>query len=147
HKSEVVGADVAGKRIGIDIEKFRPCSPGLFRKTAEEEEWALSDDDPLQLFFRYWTAKESVLKASGTGVKDLLKCRVIDLVDATHLAIEYQNEIWAIAHLFFNNHIASVTQHQFSVEWTVEGVLGKDKRRTDEHRTSNAQHRMLNGEE
>lgn len=129
HKSDVVGAVVSGKRIGIDIEKLRPCSPGLFRKTAREEEWALSDDDPVNLFFRYWTAKESVLKASGTGVKDLLKCRVVGLIDSAHLTIEYRNESWAIAHLFFNNHIASVTQHQFSVEWTVEGAVGKDEHR------------------
>jgi len=117
HKAGYVGGVVSPERIGIDIEKMRPCSPGLFRKTAHEEEWALSGDDPQRLFFRYWTAKESVLKASGTGVKDLLRCRIIALPDDTHLAVDYRDETWRIEHIFFDGHIASVTQGSLATQW------------------------------
>ena len=117
HKIAYVGGVVSRKRVGMDIERIRPCSPPLFRKTATEEEWVLSVGDPTQLFFRYWTAKESVLKASGTGVKDLLRCRVVTLLDDTHLTIDYRNENWFIEHIFFDGHIASVTQNEDRVDW------------------------------
>lgn len=118
HKMAYVGGVVSRKKVGMDIEKIRPCSPPLFRKTATEDEWALSDVDPTSLFFRYWTAKESVLKASGTGVKDLLKCRIVTVPDDTHLIIDYRNENWSIEHVFFGGHIASVTKNGDCVDWT-----------------------------
>jgi len=34
HKPEYVGGVIASEQIGIDIEKIRPCSKGLFKKTA-----------------------------------------------------------------------------------------------------------------
>ena len=119
HKPEYVGGVVAGSRIGIDIEKIRNCSAPLFRKTAHEEEWDLSDMDPDDLFSRYWTSKEAVLKASGTGVKDLLKCRVVEIVSRDRLLIEYRDEIWSLEHFLFNGHIASITIDAFQVEWTL----------------------------
>ena len=76
HKSDYVGGVVAGFRIGIDIERIRPIQKALYRKTANDDEWRLSGEDPVQLFFRYWTAKEAVLKAAAVGLKDLTKCRV-----------------------------------------------------------------------
>ena len=119
HKSGYVGGVVAGSRIGIDIEKIRDCSKSLFRKTAHDIEWDLSDMDPFELFFRYWTSKEAVLKASGTGVKDLLKCRIVEIVNDNHLIIDYRNEIWPIEHFFFNGYIASVNKDEFHIEWTL----------------------------
>ena len=64
HKSEYVAGVAAPYRIGLDIEKIKPCSQGLFNKTASDEEWQLWDTDPQILFFRYWTSKEAVLKAA-----------------------------------------------------------------------------------
>lgn len=118
HKIAYVGGVVSRTRIGMDIERIRPCSAPLFRKAATEQEWALSDGDPTSLFFRYWTAKESVLKASGTGVKDLLKCRVVTLIDDTHLIVDYRNEAWSVEHIFFDGHIASVTQGEYRIQWS-----------------------------
>ncbi len=118
HKPDVVGGVVSRSVVGIDVEKIRSFSPGLFRKTASDVEWALSGDDPRQLFFRYWTAKESVLKALGTGVKDLLKCRIVMLQDDSHLVVDYGGETWQIEHVFFHGHIASVTQNGRPVHWS-----------------------------
>lgn len=119
HKPGYVGGVIAPEPIGIDIEKIRSCSQSLFRKTALDCEWRLSDMDPRILFFRYWTAKESVLKASGTGIKGLSKCRVIQVIDEDHLRIHYQDREWIIEHFFFDGHIASVVQNQFAVQWTL----------------------------
>jgi 4'-phosphopantetheinyl transferase len=120
HKSKYVAAVIASTPIGIDIEKIRSCSKALFRKTARDSEWKLSDTDPFILFYRYWTSKESVLKASGTGIKDLSKCRIISIIDDNHLVIDYRNQEWLLEHFYFDRHIASIVKNNFHVEWTNE---------------------------
>jgi len=119
HKPEYVGAVVAPKKIGIDIEKFRTFSKGLLKKTADESEWRLTDEEPNSLFFRYWTSKEAILKASGTGVKDLLKCRIVKILSDTKLIATYMDREWKIDHLFFDNHIASVVENTFKISWSL----------------------------
>ena len=118
HKSEYVAAVIAPTPIGIDIEKIRSCSKALFRKTARDSEWKLSDTDPFILFYRFWTSKESVLKASGTGIRDLLTCRIISIIDDNHLVIDYRNRQWLLEHVYFDKHIASIVKNDFHVEWT-----------------------------
>ncbi len=121
HKSEYVGGVVSSTRIGIDVEKIRPCSESLFRKTACNREWGLADIDPFKLFFRYWTSKEAVLKAAGTGLKDLSKCSIVCLIDNNNLIINYQNKKWFVEHLFFDGHIASAVKNSFNIKWTLCG--------------------------
>ncbi|MEE8480474.1 MAG: 4'-phosphopantetheinyl transferase superfamily protein, partial [Desulfobacterales bacterium] len=84
HKSEYVGGVVAPAKIGIDIEKIKRCSKALFKRIADEKEWNLIRSrqiDSKKLFFRYWTSKEAVLKALGTGFKDLSRCKIAQVVD------------------------------------------------------------------
>lgn len=121
HKSGYVGAVVAPGAMGIDIEKIRPCARGLFEKCADKGEWALAGEEKksFKTFFRYWTAKESVLKAAGTGLKDLARCRVIRIIDADHLQIAYGRRDWLIEHRFFDGHIASIVKDDFQIQWTV----------------------------
>jgi 4'-phosphopantetheinyl transferase len=121
HKTEYVGGVLSPHPIGIDIEKIKPCSKGLFKKTAAEAEWSLLDQikDDFTIFYRYWTSKEAVLKASTTGIKDLLKCRIHDIVDDHHLQIDYRDKRWHIEHFFFDDHIASIVQNDFTIEWTM----------------------------
>jgi len=117
HKDEYVGGVVSTMRIGIDLEKIRSVSKSLINKIADNREWRLSDTNPTKLFFRYWTSKESVLKASGTGVRDLSKCRIEQVQDNNNLVINYLDRKWVIEHCFFNGHIASVVKNSFYVEW------------------------------
>lgn len=117
HKIQYVGAVVAPARIGIDIEQIRPCSKALFNKTADKTEWGLAENNSFTLFFRYWTSKECVLKAAGTGIKDLSKCRIVKIIDKNNLLIDYQDVQWRIEHSFFDGHVASVVKNDFKVEW------------------------------
>jgi len=119
HKIQYVGAVVAFARTGIDIEQIRPCSKALFKKTADKTEWNLADNNSSTLFFRYWTSKECVLKAAGTGIKDLSKCRIVEIIDDYNLAIDYQGKQWRIEHSFFDGHIASVVKNEFDIQWTI----------------------------
>lgn len=122
HKTNYVGGVVSPAAIGIDIEKIRSCSPALFLKTAGEQEWALAktEKNSQTTFFRFWTSKEAVLKAFGTGIKDLRKCRIYRIQDAAHLEIRYEGKNWLIEHFFFDRHIASIVKDHFRLDWSIE---------------------------
>ena len=122
HKTKYVCGVAAPVPIGIDIERVRDFSEGLFQKTAVESEWALADmeTESVRAFFRFWTAKEAVLKATGIGIKDLLKCRVHRIVDDHQLLIKYDGRDWLIEHFFFEDHVAAIVKGSFQVEWVVE---------------------------
>jgi 4'-phosphopantetheinyl transferase len=121
HKTQYVAGVAAPTPTGIDVERIRSFSDGLFRKTASDREWALADmdKDPVMAFFRFWTAKEAVLKATGIGIRDLLKCRVHEIVDDHHLCIRYEGQDWLIEHFLFDRHIAAIVQNQYRVDWAV----------------------------
>jgi 4'-phosphopantetheinyl transferase len=119
HKSGYVGGVISQTKIGIDLEKMRPMTASVYRKTARAGEWALSDTKSSALFFRYWTSKESVLKASGTGIRDLLKCRIKQIIDDQHLIVDYKETDWLIEHFYFNGHIASVVKNDADAKWTL----------------------------
>ena len=119
HKSEYVGGVIAQTETGIDIEKIKPCSKALCNKIAGPREWELSDSDREILFFRFWTSKEAVLKAAGTGISGLSGCRIEKILSDNSLIVNYNNKIWEIRHYFFGNHIASVVTNGFDVEWSL----------------------------
>jgi 4'-phosphopantetheinyl transferase len=125
HKPDYVSGVIAPFQIGIDVERIKSCHPGLFGKIAGKEEWQLSEEKSDILFFRFWTAKEAVLKASGRGMKDLSKCRIIEIVDHLTVGIEYQQRRWIVEHLYFGDHIASVVKNDTSVIWSLEKSWGK----------------------
>jgi 4'-phosphopantetheinyl transferase len=119
HKTGYVGGVVAPERIGIDLENIRPIKASVYGKTADRSEWALSNIKNLPFFFRYWTSKESVLKAAGSGIRDLLKCRIKQIIDDEHLIVDYEEKDWLIEHFYFNGHIASVVKNEADIHWTL----------------------------
>ena len=119
HKTEYVGGVIAQTETGIDIEKIKPCSKALLKKIAGPQEWALSDSEREILFFRFWTSKEAVLKAAGTGISGLSGCRIEKILSDNSLIVNYNDKIWEIRHHFFGHHIASVVTNGFDVEWSL----------------------------
>ena len=118
HKAEYVGGVIAPYPIGIDIEKICSRTKALFQKTATEAEWSLADKT-FETFFRYWTAKEAVLKATGIGLKALSKCRVVRVPDKQHLDIEYSAITYRIQHYYHGDHIVSIVKNSFEIDWTI----------------------------
>ncbi len=118
HKSDYVAAVTALRPIGIDIEKDRPFSEGLYKRLAGTEEWALAPIVNQTLFYRYWTAKEAVLKAVGMGLTGLTHCHIVKILDDTHLELTYEGTIWQVAQCWFpEKHIVSVTIDENDIAW------------------------------
>lgn len=70
---------------GLDIEQLRPVREGLARRYFDPQEAAALDALPPErrqaAFFRIWTCKEAVVKASGEGIRRGLASFVVGLDD------------------------------------------------------------------
>jgi len=120
HKETFVAGVAAPAPVGIDIERVRPCRESLFRKTGTDAEWALGGGPTDgHLFFRYWTAKEAVLKTSGAGFRDFSHCRVRRIVDDKMLSLFYRDREWLVEHFFFDGHMAAVVKDGWEVVWEI----------------------------
>jgi 4'-phosphopantetheinyl transferase len=118
HKSDVVGGVAAPLPVGMDLETIRPVSDALLAKVANADEWRLVGGDCEQSFFRFWTAKEAVLKAVGKGIARLSHCRVVEIVDDTRMMLVYAKTRWPVVHFWFDGHVAALTPHHLQVAWT-----------------------------
>ena len=118
HKSANVAAVVAPHPVGIDIEALRPTTANLHRRIASAAEWAMAPEVSDALFFRYWTAKEAVLKAVGKGLTALAHCRIHKIVDDTHMEVSYDGTIWRIAQYWTqDDHLVAVAGAGDLLEW------------------------------
>ncbi|MCC8425584.1 4'-phosphopantetheinyl transferase superfamily protein [Mucilaginibacter sp. UR6-11] len=67
--NRVIGCATLNGKVGVDIEVMKPVDldyDDYF--TANEQQKIRAAKDPGTEFFKYWTRKEAVLKALGTGV-------------------------------------------------------------------------------
>ncbi len=119
HKPKYVGAVISLKKTGIDIEEVRVVSNPMFQRVADDREWRLGGSRSEMLFFRFWTAKEAVLKAEGVGMAGLSKCVVHRLRNRQHLEISYQDTRYLIEQVYFNGHIAAVVKNKREIQWTI----------------------------
>jgi len=119
HKSKYVAAVLCTEKIGIDIEEIKPRSERFFNKTASAKEWDLVGGKNWCNFYRYWTAKESVLKADGLGIGGLLQCRITSVLNDTNIEIFYKGQRFKIEQLYYRDHIVSVVKNDYPVEWIV----------------------------
>lgn len=95
HSGNIVACAVAEKgRIGIDVEKPQLLPVDDFRQQFSEEEWndICRDPAPPAVFYRYWTRKEAVLKAAGTGLNEALH-----LLNTTTDIVSYDQHTWQLS--------------------------------------------------
>jgi 4'-phosphopantetheinyl transferase len=118
HKPKYVAAVVSKDKVGIDIEEMKPRSESLFAYVVSDEEWELKEKS-WDTFFRYWTAKEAILKAIGIGVSGLKTCRIISVPDENHITLDYKGQVFLVEQLRYKNHIVSVLKDDNQIEWVV----------------------------
>jgi 4'-phosphopantetheinyl transferase len=120
HKPGYVGGVVAESPLGIDIEKMKPVTDALKAKLASPQEWHLDKTiDPTTLFFRFWTAKEAVLKALGIGLKGFGQCKIKRILSSFRTQLSFQGTLWQVEHFFFDQHIASITIDNDPIQWVL----------------------------
>lgn len=118
HKRDYVAGVAAVLPVGIDIEKIKDVRNGMYAKAADDAEWSLFGTKVPDTFFRCWTAKEAVLKIGGTGLKDLLACRIASIRDDVSLTVFYQGRQWGVYQYRCGDYLAAVACGEARVEWT-----------------------------
>jgi 4'-phosphopantetheinyl transferase len=120
HKEDMVAAVVAPQPVGIDLEKVRSITPGIYKRLADAGEWDLAPRKDEVMFFRYWTAKEAVLKAVGKGLVALSSCRIERIIDDLHLRLLYEKTPWTVTQRWIGaDHLVSVTSDDTAIQWHV----------------------------
>ncbi len=124
HKPRCVAAVVSDGSIGIDIEEIEPRAEPIFGLVASEEEWEMGGGKDWGTFFRYWTAKEAVLKAAGIGIGGLKKCRVTSIPDDNNIVLNYKDQLFKVEHKYYRNHVASILKGDNEVHWVITEDFG-----------------------
>jgi 4'-phosphopantetheinyl transferase len=72
-----------GQEVGVDLERIRPgvevekLSERYFAPSEHALIMQLTEEQRVPRFFRYWVAKEAVLKAQGIGLQALHQCEIL----------------------------------------------------------------------
>lgn len=120
HKPEVAAAVIAPVPVGIDVETVRTVVEGLHRKIAEDAEWEMAGGVAPDTLFRFWTAKEAVLKRAGTGLRELSHCRIAAIDGDTHMRLEHRGQVVTVRHLCSGKHIVAITDTGSAIRWHIE---------------------------
>ncbi|WP_319524245.1 4'-phosphopantetheinyl transferase superfamily protein [uncultured Desulfosarcina sp.] len=119
HKSAIVGGVAATLPVGLDLETVRPVNQALLARIADDPEWRLAGNREAASFFRFWTAKEAVLKAVGKGMAGLSRCRIVAIETSTRMILTYDNLPWPVEHRWFGDHVAAMAVQQDTVVWSL----------------------------
>ncbi len=122
HSKGLIALAISSSRdIGIDIEQVRVPKHGLISYACSEKEQAQINDG--RSFFEMWTAKESLVKASGRGID-----RLPNSIPALPLCgyKKYLDEDYYSVNLVFGNYVFSVTlkgKEGFSITSLINEML------------------------
>ncbi|MBL6446017.1 4'-phosphopantetheinyl transferase superfamily protein [Fulvivirga sp. 29W222] len=97
-------------RLGIDIEENRKVNLKHFRNIMTLGQWdeINSASAPLKVFYKYWTIKESVIKADGRGFYIPL-----DELEVEQNSVQFEDKLWFVKEIeFANGYSASLATDQ-----------------------------------
>lgn len=121
HKPKYVAAIIGQGRMGIDIEEIGPRKENIFAYVASDEEWGRLGGESWDSLYRCWTAKEAVLKSTGTGLAGLKSCRVADIQDDLSISLSFEGCLYKVAQMRLDGHIIAVLKNDNMVEWVILG--------------------------
>jgi 4'-phosphopantetheinyl transferase len=94
-----IGVDIEFRRADFDDEKIARLSQRFFCEEENRELESLAGSDKRAAFFRCWTRKESLLKATGEGIAGGLKTYRVSLLPGAApgvLAPQRQENAWSL---------------------------------------------------
>lgn len=119
-----VGIDLERIRPDVEVEKlshryFAPLEQAMIMESAQEQRPAR--------FFRYWVAKEAVLKAQGVGLRSLSQCEVLLAADGAEAEVlapadSLRRDSWTIRFLSCGDGWDGAVAAQ-GKDWTARGGL------------------------
>lgn len=117
HKPSIVAGVVSTEPIGVDVEVVAPRNEGLWEYVASHEEQARTGTRDWPTFFRFWTAKEAVLKAHRVGLSRLDDCRVMDGPSADSARLTFAGKPMFVSYFHGGDVMAAVTAEPIGVTW------------------------------
>jgi 4'-phosphopantetheinyl transferase len=108
----VVFAITKGSRLGVDIEEIKKINLNDFQRVMTPSQWdkIYSAKYPVKEFYRYWTIKESVIKAEGKGLSIPL-----DKLEVNNNIVQYDGKSWLVHTLeVSNSYCAAIATNQLS---------------------------------
>ncbi|MDR2856102.1 MAG: 4'-phosphopantetheinyl transferase superfamily protein [Methanomicrobiales archaeon] len=107
HSGDYVVLGAAKRDIGVDIEKIAsyPDRVAIRCFTPLEREW-MKQEGENEAFYRLWTAKESVMKASGLGFS--LPPEAFTVLPMNRSAHYIAGKTWFLDWISYNNHMICV---------------------------------------
>jgi len=99
-------------RLGIDIEENRDVNLKHFETLMTPNQWneIYNANYPLKEFFKYWTIKESVIKADGRGFAIPL-----DELEVNNNLVQYDDKSWFVQELKIGtNYSAALATNQLT---------------------------------
>ena len=124
HKTRYVAGITAPQPVGIDLEQVRPMAAGMYERVGRPEDWEMLGGRGSEVFFRLWTAKEAVIKAVGTGLRDLDRCILVQ-AEADRLVMALGETRWQVRQHAFDDHVAAVAVGgDFQVVWALPPSAG-----------------------
>ena len=103
-----------GQDVGVDLEQMRDkvevvkLAERFYAPSEYQEILGRSGFDQVQQFYRYWVAKEAVLKGQGVGILSLHECGILTPVDA------------ATCHVFLSD--GAALQPGWTIRWLACGA-------------------------
>lgn len=101
-----------GREIGIDLEQHRPIEAESIAANyffGSERDAILQSADTQALFFRYWTAKEAVLKGCGLGLS----------LPLDHFAVQFDADLARAT-------VQSSNQQVLHADWVVQAMVADE---------------------
>ncbi len=123
HKPRYVAAVAGPRPMGIDIEDASPRNESLLDYVATRFEWELCGGKSWEFFFRYWTAKEAVVKVLGIGIAGLRACQVVELSSDRELLLCYGESLYQVEQTSYDGHVVSVLRGEEDIRWITPEVL------------------------
>lgn len=113
HSGEYAVCAIADRPVGVDIQKRRETKINLARRFFQSTEADHIEEQPSEkkedLFFRYWTGKESYLKLTGKGILGGLDSFMVDFRECKIIDPYQKKEIYLKEYHCFEDYFISVT--------------------------------------
>ena len=99
HCKEGIAVAIDDAPIGIDIEAIRHANEDLIERTMNEKERLAISELGMREFTRFWTQKEAIVKAEGTGIYSFEQLqKTLEIGDWTLDTFEKEKYIYSIAY-------------------------------------------------